>query len=86
MFMMAIVSRTPGDIVVFAGFMQDENVSCHDPGNVSFERAVAYFGTSQLERATRFQMPQLDDRATRANKQLLYMCQHRGFHSVSNQR
>ena len=45
-------------------FMQDQNVACHDLGNVSFERAVGCFGKPQLERATRFPMPQLE-RATR---------------------
>ena len=45
-------------------FMQDENVSYHDLGKVSLERAVGCFGTPQLERATRFPMPQLE-RATR---------------------
>ena len=45
------------------GFMQDENVACHDIGKLSFERAVGCFGTPQLERATRFPMPQLE-RAT----------------------
>ena len=34
--------------------MQDGNVACRDLGNESFERAVGYFGKSQLERATRF--------------------------------
>ena len=38
----------------FQGFMQDENVACHDIGKLSFERAVGCFGTPQLERATRF--------------------------------
>ncbi len=57
------------------GFMQDENVACHDIGKLSFEHAVGCFGTPQLERATHFPMPQLDratcfampqlDRATR---------------------
>ena len=42
------------------GFMQDENVACHDIGKLSFERAVGCFGTLQLERATRFPMPQLE--------------------------
>ena len=46
------------------GFMQDENVACHDIGKLSFERTVDCFGTPQLERATRFPMPQLE-RATR---------------------
>ena len=45
------------------GFMQDENVACHDIGKLSFERAVGCFGMPQLERATRFPMPQLE-RAT----------------------
>ena len=44
--------------------MQDENVACHDLGNVSFERTVGCFGMPQLERATRFPMPQLE-RTTR---------------------
>ena len=34
--------------------MQDENVSRRDPGKVLFEYLVGCFGTSQLERATRF--------------------------------
>ena len=34
--------------------MQDENVACRDLGKVLFEYAVGCFGTSQLERATRF--------------------------------
>ena len=42
------------------GFMQDENVACHDIGKLSFERAVGCFGTPQLERAARFPMPQLE--------------------------
>ena len=42
------------------GFIQDENVACHDLGKVSFERAVGCFGTPQLERTTRFPMAQLD--------------------------
>ena len=37
--------------------MQDENVACRNFGKVTFERAVGCFGTSQLERATRFPMP-----------------------------
>ena len=45
------------------GFMQDENVACHDIGKLSFERAVGCFGTPQLERATCFAMTQLE-RAT----------------------
>ena len=36
------------------GFMQDENVARRDPGKVLFEYLVGCFGTSQLERATRF--------------------------------
>ena len=36
------------------GFMQDENVARLDPGKVLFEYLVSCFGTSQLERATRF--------------------------------
>ena len=42
------------------GFMQDENVACHDIGKLSFERAVGCFGTPQFERAARFPMPQLE--------------------------
>ena len=34
--------------------MQDENVACRDLGKVLFEYVVGCFGTSQLERATRF--------------------------------
>ena len=34
--------------------MQDENVARRDPGKVLFEYLVSCFGTSQLERATRF--------------------------------
>ena len=34
--------------------MQDENVARRDPGKVLFEYLVGCFGTSQLERATRF--------------------------------
>ena len=34
--------------------MQDENVARLDPGKVLFEYLVSCFGTSQLERATRF--------------------------------
>ena len=45
------------------GFMQDENVACHDIGKLSFERAVGCSGTPQLECATCFAMPQLE-RAT----------------------
>ena len=37
--------------------MQDENVACHDIGNLSFERAVGCFGTPQLERTARFPLP-----------------------------
>ena len=44
--------------------MQDENLACHDLGKVSFKRAAGCFGTPQLERATRFPMPQRE-RATR---------------------
>ena len=44
--------------------MLDENVTCRDLGKISFERAVGCFGTSQLEYATLFPMPQLE-RATR---------------------
>ena len=47
-------------IVRSQGFMQDENVACHDIGKLSFERAVGCFGTPQLERAARFPMPQLE--------------------------
>ena len=36
------------------GFMQDENVACRDLGKVLFEYTVGCFGTSQLQRATRF--------------------------------
>ena len=43
--------------------MQNGNVACRDLDKVSFERAVGCFGTSQL-----------DEHATRANKQLLDMC------------
>ena len=43
--------------------MQDEHVACRDLGKELFERAVSCFGTSQLERATRVPMPQLE-RAT----------------------
>ena len=39
---------------IIQGFMQDENVARRDPGKVLFEYLVGCFGTSQLERATRF--------------------------------
>ena len=42
------------------GFMQIENVACRDLGEMLFECAVGCFGTSQLERATRFPMLQLE--------------------------
>ena len=54
--------------------MQVENVICRDFSKVPFERAVGCFGTSQLKRATRFPVPQLDECATRTDKQLLDIC------------
>ena len=60
--------------------MQVENVTCCDLSKVPFERAVGCFGTSQLERATRFRMPQLDECTTRTDKQLLDVCANtKGF-------
>ena len=47
-------------IHVYQGFMQDENVACCDLGNVSLERAVGCFGTSQLEHANPFPMPHVE--------------------------
>ena len=47
-------------IILKQGFMQDENVGCHDIGKLLFERAVGCFGTPQLKRAARFPMPQLE--------------------------
>ena len=49
-----------GEASMKQGFMQDENVACHDIVKLSFERAVGCFGTPQLERAARFPMPQLE--------------------------
>ena len=58
-----VINTRPGDLgskTAKQGFMQDENVACHDIGKLSFERAVGCFGTPQLERAARFPMPQLE--------------------------
>ena len=50
--------------------MQDENVVCRDLGKVLFEYVVGCFGTSQLERATRF--PNVPTRAPKSFSSVQY--------------